>query len=115
MEADKYVPFLRKMQKFVVYMALHNGVAELQKFPTEKGLIFESINSDGKREGPVSTKELERTREYLLQQANAYKSTFLHHLNANKKEYPEYAEFAGTTTSTSDFTQRPANKKTFIA
>lgn len=115
MANEKYKPILRQIQKFVVYMAIHNGVSELQKFPLEKGLVFERTTNDGKTVAPVSTKELERTRTFFMQQADAYKSVFINYLNKHKADFPEYAELAGQDAGASDFIERPSTKKTFFA
>ena len=113
-DAEKYAPILQQIQKFVVCMAIYSGIAELHKMPTEKGLLFENSNNDGKRIEPLNAKEVERTRKYYKEQADAYKTAFLYHLNTHKEDYPEYAEFGGTTTN-SDFIPRKTISKTFFA
>lgn len=115
MENEKYKPVLKLIQKFVVYMAIFNGASELQKFPTEKGLVFENTINDGKRIAVLPNRELERTRTFFKQQADAYKSAFTTYLDRNRADFPEYKEFAGQSSDTPDFIKRSSTKKTFFA
>jgi len=110
---DKYVPILTKMRKFIVYMAIYNGISELHKLPTDKGLIFEKNSADGKTSGPLSRRELDKTSEYYKTQAEAYRVALTCYLNQNKTKFPEYEEFIGDNTTAPQF--RGTNKKTFIA
>jgi len=112
-DAEKYAPILTQLRKFIVYMAIYNGISELHKIPTEKGLIFEKNSSDGKTSGPLSRRELDKTSDYYKTQAEAYRVAFMYYLNQNKSEYPEYKEFVGDTGTTPQF--RGINKKTFFA
>jgi hypothetical protein len=110
-DIEKYATILTQLRKFIVYMAIYNGISELHKVPTEKGLIFEKNIGDGKITAPLSRKELNHTAEYYQTHAEAYRIALMHHLNQNKELYPEYAEFAGTPTP--QF--RGTHKKTFFA
>ena len=112
-DAEKYAPILAQLRKFIVYMAIYNGISELHKIPTEKGLIFEKNSSDGKTSGPLSRRELDKTSDYYKTQAESHRVAFIYYLNQNKSEYPEYKEFVGDAGTTQQF--RGTNKKTFFA
>lgn len=91
----KYAAILPNIRRFVVYEAVAEGIGELHKLPTEKGLVFESSAMDGLSVNPVQDAKLMETRAQFARKANQYLAAAINHIQQNKPDYPAYADFAG--------------------
>ena len=110
----KYDYILRYIKEFVVYRAFANGIIELHKLPTEKGLVFETQNNDGFRREPVDEHNVMRTADYYNRWSERYMAQIIDHLKKNINEYPEFV--GGNDYPTSDDVNRNNyNKHTFFA
>lgn len=118
-EADKYKKILPFIRIFIVYESVCEGISELQKMPTEKGLVFESLEANGSSNvsiSQVSSNELERTRQYYHSKADSYLSSVIETLKNNEEDYPDFISFAGTDPQSDSVIRRDnTGKKTFFA
>lgn len=95
----KYARILPGIRKFVVFRAVAEGVAELHRLPTEKGLVFESQSDSGSSnagtsENVLPAEELERVRREYEQKAERHISAVIAALQASIADYPNYRSFA---------------------
>jgi len=116
---EKYARILSGIKKFVVFMAIAEGIAELHQMPTDKGLIFQSANAiriSEEQYAPVPAEELERVRKEYAQKAERYISSVIDTLKAHSTDYPAYIAFAGNNAPQTKHIRRDnTNKKIFIA
>lgn len=110
-----YSSILPYIRNYVVYMAVAEGIGELHKMPTEKGLLFESASMDGVSESPVSRAQMAETRERFAQKAERYLSAALDIVKSAPEMYPNYAGFAGDSPIDGVFRRDNTDKKTFLA
>ncbi len=110
----KYAAILPNIRRFVVYESVAEGIGELHKMPTEKGLVFESSSMDGLSVNPVQDAKLMETRAQFSHKANQYLAAAINHIQLHKSDYPGYADFAGD--SPADGVMRFDNnkRKTFL-
>ena len=92
---DKYAVILPNIRRFVVYEAVAEGIGELHKMPTDKGLVFETSSMDGVSVNPVQEAKLMETRAQFAHKANQYLAAAINHIQQNKADYPAYIAFAG--------------------
>ena len=115
----KYTRILSGIKKFVVFMAIAEGIAELHQMPTDRGLIFQTAIANRMSEvqyAPVSPEELERIRREYTQKAERYMSGVVDTLKKSPQEYPAYITFAGSNAPTNKQIRRDnTNKRIFIA
>lgn len=111
----KYKQVIEWIQKFVVYLAVANGISELGKDFTDRGVIFESLE-DGMMKKQVMGKDLFKTMEQSKYIADQYIAKCLQYLKKNISDYPLFAEYIGESQDiTSQFKRDNNNKKTFFA
>ena len=116
---EKYARIIPAVKKFVVFMAIAEGIAELHQMPTDKGLIFQSANAirvSEEQYAPVPAAELERVRKEYTQKAERYMSSVIDTLKKYPTDYPAYFTFAGNNAPLSKHTRRNnTNKSIFLA
>ncbi len=94
----KYAAILPDIRMAVVYGAVADGIGELHKMPTEKGLVFESQSAGGESNVelmPVERVQLAETRNRFGQKSERYLASAINYIKDNISDYPEYADFAG--------------------
>jgi hypothetical protein len=116
---EKYTRILSGIKKFVVFMAIAEGIAELHQMPTDRGLIFQTTIANRISEvqyAPVPPEELERIRREYTKKAERYMNSVIDDLKRNQSDYPAYFAFAGNNSPPSKHIRRDnTNKKIFLA
>jgi len=116
---EKYARILPAIKKFIVFMAIAEGIAELHQMPTDKGLIFQTTKANRISEvqnEPVSSEELQRIRKEYTQKAERYMGSVIDTLKAHPTDYPAYITFAGNNAPTTKHIRRDnTNKRIFLA
>lgn len=110
----KYAAILPNIRRFVVYESVAEGIGELHKMPTEKGLVFESSSMDGISVKPVEDSKLMETRAQFSHKANQYLAAAINHIRLNKSDYPDYADFAGDSPADGVMHFDNSNSKFFL-
>ena len=115
---EKYARILPAIKKFIVFMAIAEGIAELHQMPTDRGLIFQTAIANRISEvqyAPVPPQELERIRREYTQKAERYMNSVIDTLKRYPTDYPAYFAFAGEDTPPNKHIRRDnANKKIFL-
>ena len=112
---EKYKQVIDWIQKFVVYLAVANGISELGKDFTDRGVIFESLE-DGMMKKQVMGKDLLKTMEQSRYIADQYIAKCLQYLKKNISDYPLFSEYIGESQDiTAQFKRDNNNKKSFFA
>mgnify|MGYP002623641224 CR=1 FL=1 len=111
----RYAAILTAIRSFVVYRAVAEGIGELHKLPTEKGLLFETSTMDGVQQTPVYRAQILETRQRLAERAEQHLAAALHHLAAHADLYPNYTAFAGNSPADGVIHRDNTNRKTFLA
>jgi hypothetical protein len=115
---EKYSRILSGIKKFIVFMAIAEGIAELHQMPTDRGLIFQTVVSNRISEvqsSPVSPEELHRIRREYTHKAERYIGSVIDTLKRNPTDYPAYIAFAGNNAPQSKHIRRDnTNKKIFM-
>ena len=115
-ESDiKYGTILPAIRRYVVYSALAEGIGELHKLPTEKGLLFETTTMDGVQETPVYRAQIAETRARCAQRAEQYLATALHIIRNAPADFPAYVGFAGDSPEDGVIHRDNTNRKIFLA
>jgi len=92
---EKYASILPNLRRAVVYCAIAEGIGELHKMPTDKGLLFHSSSdAEGYNESPVDQKELAATRMQFAQKSDRYLSAVISHIADNISDYPNFSTFS---------------------
>ncbi|MCL2303694.1 MAG: hypothetical protein FWC37_10655 [Lentimicrobiaceae bacterium] len=116
---EKYARILSGIKKFIVFMAIAEGIAELHQMPTDRGLIFQTAIANRISEvqySPVSPQELERIRKEYTNKAERYMSSVVETLKRHSADYTAYFTFAGNNAPPSKHIRRDnTNKKIFLA
>ena len=112
--SEKYTRLLPAIKLFVAYSAVAEGIGELHKLPTEKGLVFESW-TDELEIKPVDAAQLEATRLQFASKAEQYLSTAINTIKENISDYPLYTDFAGDSPADGVIHINNSNRKTFLA
>ena len=111
----RYAAILTDIRSFVVYRAVAEGIGELHKLPTEKGLLFETSTMDGVQQTPVYRAQIMETRQRLAERAEQHLAAALHHIAAHADLYPNYTAFAGSSPEDGVIHRDNTNRKTFLA
>lgn len=112
---DKYARILPAIRFSVVYGAVADGIGELHKLPTEKGLVFESNFADNVEVKPIEAEQLKETQIQFARKAESYLDSAIHIINENKADYPLYTAFAGNSPADGVIHIDNTNHKTFLA
>lgn len=119
LEADesniKYGTILPAIRYYVVYAALAEGIGELHKMPTEKGLVFETSSMDGVQITPVYRAQVMESRARFAQRAEQYLATALHIIGLHPSNYPNYTAFAGNSPEDGVIHLDNTDRKIFLA
>lgn len=91
----KYAAILPAIRMAVVYGAVAEGIGELHKMPTEKGLVFEANLADDVESRPVDRAQLMETRILFAQKSDQYLASAINHIKTHLSDYPSYKDFAG--------------------
>ncbi len=113
--SEKYERILSDIKCFVVYSAVADGIGELHKLPTEKGLVFENIDLEGIEIQPIEKTQLAETRIKFSQKAEKYLSAAINTIKEHPSDYPAYTLFAGESPADGIIHIDNSNKKTFLA
>ncbi len=111
----KYAAILPNIRRFVVYASVAEGIGELHKMPTEKGLVFEGVDMDGVMVNPVQDAKLMETRAQFARKANLYLAAAVNYILLHKSDYPAYADFAGDSPADGVMHFENTNSKIFMA
>jgi len=116
---EKYTRIIPAIKKFVVFMAIAEGIAELHQMPTDRGLIFQTAASNRISEvqyAPVPPQELDHIRKEYTKKAERYINSVIDTLKKYSADYPTYIAFAGNNAPPCKHIRRDnTNKKIFIA
>lgn len=119
LEADesdiKYGTILPAIRHYVVYAALAEGIGELHKMPTEKGLVFETSTMDGVQITPVYRAQVMESRARFAQRAEQYLACALHTIGLHPSNYPNYINFAGNSPEDGVIHRDNTDRKIFLA
>jgi len=111
-------PVIGNIKKYIVYRAISDGISELGKNPTERGLMFEQevSNRDNFSEiKPIIGSELTKTLAYYDKMAENFMSTAIDFMKKNPEDFPKFITFAGKDTpERTIFRRNNNNKKTFV-
>jgi len=111
----KYAAILPNIRRFVVYQAVADGIGELHKMPTEKGLVFENETAEGFYTSTVERVQLEDTIRQFSDKALLYLDSAINHIKINKSDYPAYTAFAGDSPADGIIHFDNNNSKIFMA
>lgn len=111
-DLNAILPYVRN---FVVYEAVADGIGELHKMPTERGLVFEVLAMDGVTVSQVVRAQIAETQQYFHQKAERYLASAINTITANPTAYPEYTAFAGDSPVDGIIRRDNTNRKTFLA
>jgi hypothetical protein len=116
---EKYTRILSGIKKFVVFMAIAEGIAELHQMPTDRGLIFQTAianRTSAVQYSPVPPQELEHIRKGYTNKAERYMSSVVDTLKRYSADYTAYFTFAGDNAPPSKHIRRDnTNKRIFLA
>lgn len=111
----RYAAILPNIRRFVVYQSIAEGIGELHKVPTEKGLVFEENKTDGVEVKTLEHAQLMETRIQFAEKAEKYLAAAITHIQSTKSDYPNYTQFAGDSPADGIIHRDNTNKKTFLA
>ena len=111
----KYDAILSYIRSYIVYASVAEGIGELHKLPTEKGLLFETTTMDGVQETPVYRAQIAETRTRCAQRAEQYLAIALHIIRNAPADYPSYVGFAGDSPEDGIIHRDNTNRKIFLA
>ena len=115
-ESDpKYAAILPYLRMYVVYLSVAEGIGELHKLPTEKGLLFETSSMEGVTDSPITRAQMAETRTRFAQRAEQYLAAAIAHIKANSDNYPNYTAFAGDSPEDGIIHRDNTNRKIFLA
>ncbi len=112
---SRYAKILPYIRDYVVYMAVAEGIGELHKMPTEKGLLFETASMDGVTVAPVERAQLSETRTQFAHKADQYLAAALNIIQSNADDYGNYTGFAGDSPADGVIRFDNQNRKIFMA
>lgn len=110
-----YSSIMSYIRLYVVYKAVEEGIGELHKLPTEKGLIFETSAMEDVQISTLSQKQLMETRERCSRRAEQYLSAALHTIGLSPSDYPNYIGFASDSPADGVIHIDNTNRKIFMA
>ena len=103
--------------KYIVYKSVSEGISELKKSPTDKGLVFENqdaFGGQGYSTEQVSVKEVTQTQTHYDSVAQRYISAVIELMKQHREDYPLFFKFSGDDpTSNAIFRRDNTDKKTF--
>lgn len=111
----KYAAILPNIRRFVVYEAVAEGIGELHKIPTDKGLVFEGSDADGYIESPIDRARIAETMMQFSDKAEKYLAVAINYIKQNKSNYPNYTSFAGDSPADGVVHIDNTKRKTFLA
>ena len=111
----KYEDILSYIRNYIVYASVAEGIGELHKLPTEKGLLFETTTMDGVQETPVYRAQIMETRARFAQRAEQYLAAALHIIRNAPADFPAYVGFAGDSPEDGVIHRDNTNRKIFLA
>lgn len=111
----KYEAILSYIRNYIVYASVAEGIGELHKMPTDKGLLFETTTMDGVQEAPVYRAQIAETRLRFAQRAEQYLATAIHIIRNAPADYPAYVGFAGDSPEDGIIHRDNTNRKIFLA
>lgn len=111
----RYNTILPAIRLFVVYYAVAEGIGELHKLPTEKGLLFETSSMENVQISPVYQNQIMETRARCIERANQHLAFVIYILKNHPSDFPEYTSFAGDSPEDGVMHFDNTNKKIFMA
>ena len=78
------------VKSYLANKAVAEGIAELKKMPTDKGLIYQTDQQDGYNENQTGRNDTADTIELYTKRADAFIVQTVNFMNANIGNYPEY-------------------------
>lgn len=111
---EKYARVLPYFRLFVVYQSVVEGIGELHKLPTDKGLIFESSSIEGVQTAPVYRAQVLETRAQFADKAEKYISAAINIIKLHKEDYPNYFLHAPDDPTDGIIRRDNTNRKTFL-
>lgn len=116
---ERYSRILPQIRRFIVFWSVADGIGELHRMPTEKGLLFETqkaTSSSGTETAVVPAAELERMAREYRQKAERHLANAVATLKQHIAEYPAYKSFAGENAPKNEtFHRDNTNRKIFFA
>lgn len=116
---QKYADILPNLRCYVVYRAVADGIGELHKMPTEKGLLFETTvtgqSNGGVEEKPIEMAQMMETRAQFAQKAERYLETAISYIKDHRDDYPNYFLHAPNDPADGIIHRDNTNRKTFLA
>jgi len=116
---EKYSRILPAIKKFIVFWSVADGIGELHRLPTEKGLVFETSKAASASDTEVSVvapAELERMAAEYRHKAERYMAAAVTTLQQHISDYPQYKSFAGENAPRNEtFRRNNTNRKIFFA
>lgn len=110
---------LPDVKKFTVLWAVADGIGELHRMPTERGLVFETSQAASGSDTAVSVippQELKQMADEYRRKAERYMSAVIATLKAHISDYPSYRAFAGENAPKNEVFHRDnTNRKIFFA
>ncbi|MBO4654649.1 MAG: hypothetical protein J5644_03805 [Bacteroidales bacterium] len=111
----RYSSIMPAIRLFVVYYAVAEGIGELHKLPTEKGLLFETTSMEDVQVSPVYQNQIMETRARCIERANQHLAFVIYFLKNHPSDFPEYTSFAGDSPEDGVMHFDNTNKKIFLA
>lgn len=110
----RYAAILPNIRRYVVYESVAEGIGELHKMPTEKGLLFEEDKADGVELKPLEHSQMTETRMIFHSKAEKYLASAINYIILHRNDYPNYIGFAGDSPADGVIHIDNTNRKTFF-
>ncbi len=116
---ERYARILPEVRKFAVLWSVADGIGELHRLPTERGMVFETAQAASGSDTSVSVvppQELKAMAEEYRRKAERYMASVVATLKAHIADYPAYRAFAGENAPKNEVFRRDnTNRKIFFA
>ena len=116
---ERLARILPDVKKFTVLWAVADGIGELHRLPTERGLVFETSQAASGSDTAVSVvppQELKAMADEYRRKAERYIAAAIATLKKHIRDYPSYRAFAGDNAPKNEVFHRDnTNRKIFFA
>lgn len=116
---ERLARILPDVKKFTVLWAVADGIGEIHRLPTERGLVFETSQAASGSDTAVSVvppQELKAMADEYRRKAERYIAAAIATLKKHIRDYPSYRAFAGDNAPKNEVFHRDnTNRKIFFA
>lgn len=113
-EEERWKAVEYTIKSYLVNKAIAEGITELKKKPTDKGLIYETNQQDGWNENQAGRYDMADTIALHTKRADAFIVQAVNFMNANPETYHEFAEHTAGRGTGRPHHRDNKGKKTFF-